>query len=260
MAREMRGVNALEGPELGALMAQAMQQRVRNNTTTAQRARSLRDMARGGRGNIVEAPGARLAAGEAAMADDAMWREKIQNIHSMQSRQEQDALLAQRAASMANALGRGLRVGSDVPVNLAGGDPMWPGAAEENALGREDFSALMEAEKRMANAPGRGLQVPEVAAENAEELALLAQMEADSAAGAEPQVAAPWVDPNAPQGFTSPGYVPGGPSALPQATSVPQTPQVADPTGTDDFVRVVGFALTADEIYFNPSQDHATVV
>ena len=48
MAREMRGVNALEGPELGAIMAQAMQQRVRNNTTTAQRARSLRDMARGG--------------------------------------------------------------------------------------------------------------------------------------------------------------------------------------------------------------------
>ena len=48
MAREMRGVNALEGPELGAIMAQAMQQRVRNNTTTAQRARTLSKMARGG--------------------------------------------------------------------------------------------------------------------------------------------------------------------------------------------------------------------
>ena len=88
---------ALEGPEstigkqIGAVMAAAMSQR------------------NPGRGNIVEAPGARLAAGEAAMADDAMWREKIQNIHSMQSRQEQDALLAQRAASMAAAGGRGLQ-------------------------------------------------------------------------------------------------------------------------------------------------------
>ena len=48
MAREMRGVNALVGPELGAIMAQAMQQRVRNNTTTAQRVRLLRNMSRGG--------------------------------------------------------------------------------------------------------------------------------------------------------------------------------------------------------------------
>ena len=44
------------------------------------------------------------------------------------------------------------------------------------------------------------------------------------------------------------------------ASTDPGNIQVADPTGTDDFVRVVGFALTADEIYFNPSQDHATVV
>jgi len=35
--------------------------------------------------------------------------------------------------------------------------------------------------------------------------------------------------------------------------------QVAAPTLIDDVVRVVGFALTADEIYFNPSQDHITV-
>ena len=36
--------------------------------------------------------------------------------------------------------------------------------------------------------------------------------------------------------------------------------QVAVPTGTDGVIRVVGFALTADEIYFNPSQDHITIV
>lgn len=32
--------------------------------------------------------------------------------------------------------------------------------------------------------------------------------------------------------------------------------QTAIPTGADNVIRVVGFALTADEIYFNPSQDH----
>lgn len=32
--------------------------------------------------------------------------------------------------------------------------------------------------------------------------------------------------------------------------------QVAIPTGADNVIRVVGFAITADEIYFNPSQDH----
>ena len=44
------------------------------------------------------------------------------------------------------------------------------------------------------------------------------------------------------------------------ASTGPGNIQVAEPTGTDDFVRVVGFALTANEIYFNPSQDHITVV
>lgn len=34
--------------------------------------------------------------------------------------------------------------------------------------------------------------------------------------------------------------------------------QVAQPSGTDDVIRVVGFALTADELYFNPSQDYIT--
>ena len=34
--------------------------------------------------------------------------------------------------------------------------------------------------------------------------------------------------------------------------------QVAAPTGTDDVIRVAGFALTANEIYFNPSPSHIT--
>ncbi|MCX6751582.1 MAG: hypothetical protein NT161_02330 [Candidatus Nomurabacteria bacterium] len=36
--------------------------------------------------------------------------------------------------------------------------------------------------------------------------------------------------------------------------------QVAIPTGADNVIRVVGFALTADEIYLNPSQDVQTTV
>jgi len=36
--------------------------------------------------------------------------------------------------------------------------------------------------------------------------------------------------------------------------------QTTIPTGADNVIRVVGFALTADEIYFNPSQDHQTTV
>lgn len=34
--------------------------------------------------------------------------------------------------------------------------------------------------------------------------------------------------------------------------------QVAQPSGTDDVIRVVGRALTADSIYFNPSEDYIT--
>ena len=36
--------------------------------------------------------------------------------------------------------------------------------------------------------------------------------------------------------------------------------QVAKPSGTDDVVRRVGFAWTADELYFNPSNDYITIV
>lgn len=34
--------------------------------------------------------------------------------------------------------------------------------------------------------------------------------------------------------------------------------QVAQPSGTDDVIQVVGFALTADSLYFNPSPDYIT--
>lgn len=36
--------------------------------------------------------------------------------------------------------------------------------------------------------------------------------------------------------------------------------QVAQPSGTDDVIRRVGFAWTADELYFNPSNDYVTHV
>ena len=38
------------------------------------------------------------------------------------------------------------------------------------------------------------------------------------------------------------------------------TIETAIPAGADNVIRVVGFALTADEIYFNPSQDHQITV
>lgn len=42
------------------------------------------------------------------------------------------------------------------------------------------------------------------------------------------------------------------------ASTTPGDIQVAQPSGTDDVIHVVGFALTADSIYFNPSQDYIT--
>ena len=36
--------------------------------------------------------------------------------------------------------------------------------------------------------------------------------------------------------------------------------QVAIPTGADNVIRIVGRAMTADELYFNPSQDHQITV
>lgn len=40
--------------------------------------------------------------------------------------------------------------------------------------------------------------------------------------------------------------------------TTPGAVQVAAPTGTDDVIRVAGFALTANEIYFNPDSGHIT--
>jgi len=42
------------------------------------------------------------------------------------------------------------------------------------------------------------------------------------------------------------------------ASTGPGNIQVAAPTGADDVVRVVGFALTANELYFNPEGGHIT--
>ena len=43
------------------------------------------------------------------------------------------------------------------------------------------------------------------------------------------------------------------------ASTSPGLIQVAAPSGTDDIVQVVGYAMTADEIYFNPSSTYLTV-
>ena len=43
-------------------------------------------------------------------------------------------------------------------------------------------------------------------------------------------------------------------------STTPGDIQVAQPSGTDDVIQVVGFGLTADSIYFNPSQNYITHV
>jgi len=42
------------------------------------------------------------------------------------------------------------------------------------------------------------------------------------------------------------------------ASTTPGDIQVAQPSGTDDVIQVVGYALTADSILFNPSQNYIT--
>jgi hypothetical protein len=41
-------------------------------------------------------------------------------------------------------------------------------------------------------------------------------------------------------------------------STTPGDIQTAQPSGTDDVIRRVGFALTADELLFNPSNDYVT--
>jgi len=47
-------------------------------------------------------------------------------------------------------------------------------------------------------------------------------------------------------------------SAPVYVSTTPGDIQVAKPSGTDDVIRVMGFALTADSIVFNPSPDYIT--
>ena len=104
MAREMRGVNALEGPELGAIMAESMRTRQRNNTTTAQRAALLREMALGMGGG----PAGR-AREEAEAADRSLWMGKLEGIHAMKALEDRQLAQEQTQLAMANAPGRGLQ-------------------------------------------------------------------------------------------------------------------------------------------------------
>ena len=118
-----RDIYALEGPEstlgkqIGAVMAAAMQQR-----TT-------------GRGNMVEAPGARRAAIEAAMAEDIRQREEIQNIHSMKAMEDKQLALDQREASMAAASGRGLQVGQDQITGVSQQEGVTPSVSQVDTAG-----------------------------------------------------------------------------------------------------------------------------
>jgi len=123
MAREMRGVNALEGPELGAIMAESMRTRQRNNTTTAQRAALLREMA-------LQQPGpAGRGREEAAAAESAAGDEWWSNMRSME-RMDQRRMAEDRARqSMANAPGRGLQEPYDWGTSQTGATQ-----SEEDAL------------------------------------------------------------------------------------------------------------------------------
>lgn len=52
-----------------------------------------------------------------------------------------------------------------------------------------------------------------------------------------------------------PALTVGGPAYV---STTPGAIQTAQPSGTDDVIRRVGFAWTADELYFNPSNDYTT--
>ena len=182
MARENPHVDPVK---LGKLMADAIAARVPNKTSMSQRARVLSNMSRGG-----PAGRAREDADIRALEEDQarfMERQRL-------AAEQWDALqMQERLASIGTE--RQPPMPND-PMNLAGGDTMWPAG------------------------PSQPQFQGQLGGTNAEEEALLAQMQADM------------VNQPGAQGFTSEGYVPGGAGALPQATSVPQTPQVAGPTGS----------------------------
>ena len=182
MARENPHIDPVK---LGKLMADAIAARVPNKTSMSQRARVLSNMSRGG-----PAGRAREDADIRALEEDQarfMERQRL-------AAEQWDALqMQERLASIGTE--RQPPMPND-PMNLAGGDTMWPAS------------------------PSQPQFQGQLGGTNAEEEALLAQMQADM------------VNQPGAQGFTSEGYVPGGAGALPQATSVPQTPQVAGPTGS----------------------------
>jgi hypothetical protein len=156
MAREapdwipkMRGKYALEGPELGALMAEAMKLRQKSNTTTAQRKALLQEMALGGGG-----PAGR-AREEAETIDREYWTSRLASAHAMKA--EEDRQLAQEQAqlAMADATGRGLQLPYDWGTTQTGATQ-----SEEDALMAQmaaDFanpSAPSNVEVDAAGTPG----------------------------------------------------------------------------------------------------------
>jgi hypothetical protein len=174
-----RGIYEEEGAgiALGAMMAQALRNRVKNPTDLEQRIATLKELAAGPR-------------------RDQVAQNEISEFERMQMNESPDILEA-------------MRTNRELTERLA----------REEELQRMQMAA--------ANPPGRipplvqeEVYQDELGALNAEEGALLAQMQADMTNQA------------GPQGFTSPGYVPGGADALPPAAQPPQTPQIAGSTGT----------------------------
>ena len=154
MATEMSGV------DIGLAMALAMRNRVPNKTTTSQRARKLAKMARGG-----PAGRAREDADIRALEEDqALFMER----QRLAAQQWEDLQMQERLASIGTE--RQPPMPND-PMNLAGGDTMWPAG------------------------PSQPQFQGQLGGTNAEEEALLAQMQADM------------VNQPGDQGFTSPGYV-----------------------------------------------------
>jgi len=195
MAREMRGVNALEGPELGAIMAQAMRQRVRNNTTTAQRSNLLRELAMGGRDapSRREAEEARTAEYE-RLQNDPIFREQVRTNRELSERllMEDDIRRQQM---------------------LAGRDrnpPMPQQQVSQDGLGEltaEEAAVLSQMETDRANQPGdQGFTSEGYIPGGADALPGAVQPPQ------QPQVAGSTGTSQSqagPQGFTSPGYVQG---------------------------------------------------
>ena len=174
-----RGVYEEEGAgiALGAMMAQALRNRVKEPTTLNERISALKEIAAGPRReqvaqNQMDAP---------RLEYERMQNDPIINAEMIANREMSDRLLM------------------------------------EDEIRRQQMLAGRDRHPPM---PQQQVFQDELGALNAEEAALLAQMEADR------------VNQPGDQGFTSPGYIPGGADALPQAAQPPQTPQIAGSTGT----------------------------